>query len=207
MNTTKSILTLVFMLCALFAKAQVATDVVAKLKNVEGINHQEITAFVNEARNRFDAISKENAPASLPPGLPSAAQFRDFFASIKTISLLHADTPQARQAVDGVLKGLDGYVSLIIYDDIEQPTYEDGPDNVRRLKLPQGFKVEGMTNQAYGRVDDKNNISDLIICVGFQQHLMLTCVTGSVKIENLQMFYGMERMIQYASQQHHRRTE
>lgn len=198
MNATRTILMLLFAAFAATMSAQSASEFAAKYKGQEGINYQELTPMISDAKKRFDDMAA-NPPAvgQMPEGMPTIEQFKQFFDCIATVEVIMSADGAKSHAMSEAVKAMKNYVPLIIYtDEVEQPTLIDCPDNVRRIQMPANPWSNESTYQAYGLVDNKDAITNLIIVSRFQQFGSATCVTGRFTADDIPMFYGIQRMTQ-----------
>lgn len=204
MNTTKTFLILLFVAIAATMHAQSANEFAAQYKGQEGINYQDLTAFVNEVNKRFEQMPADGIPGEMPEGVPTLEEFKTFYNKIKTMEIAVTDNRQTAFRMFGAIRRLENYVPLIIYtDEVEVPEYVDSPDNVRRLRLPAAYRVEGFIYQAFGRVDEKNLLSDLIVFNSDPNIGMATCITGQLSVEDLRIFYSIQQMMQRMQRMQH----
>lgn len=204
MNTTKTFLILLFVAIAATMHAQSANEFAAQYKGQEGINYQDLTAFVNEVKKRFEQMPADGMPGEMPEGVPTLEEFKTFYNKIKTMETAVTDNRQTAFRMFGAIRRLENYVPLIIYtDEVEVPEYVDSPDNVRRLRLPAAYRVEGFIYQAFGRVDEKNQLSDLIVFNSDPNIGMATCITGQLSVEDLRIFYSIQQMMQRMQRMQH----
>lgn len=203
MNATKTIIIILFAAFAATMNAQSASEFAATYKGQEGINYQELTPMMSDARKRFDDMAA-NPPAvgQMPEGMPTIEQFKQFFDRVTSVEVIRSADGAKSHALSEAVKALKKYVPLIIYtDEVEQPTVIDCPDNVRRIQMPANPWSNESTYQAYGLVDNKDVITNLIIVSRFQQFGSATCVTGKFTADDIPMFYGIQRMTQMMRQQ------
>lgn len=204
MNTTKTFLILLFVAIAATMHAQSANEFAVQYKGQEGINYQDLTAFVNEVKKRFEQMPADGIPGEMPEGVPTLEEFKTFYNKIKTMEIAVTDNRQTAFRMFGAIRRLENYVPLIIYtDEVEVPEYVDSPDNVRRLRLPAAYRVEGFIYQAFGRVDEKNQLSDLIVFNSDPNIGMATCITGQLSVEDLRIFYSIQQMMQRMQRMQH----
>ncbi len=197
MKATKNIIIMLFMTITMNAHAQSASEFATQFNGQEGMQYHNMTSFVEEVRKHLDAMRNNGTPGQMPPGVPTIEEFKAFYAKIKTAEVVFTEAGPRAMRLHGSIRTLKDYVPLITYaDGIEEPTFEDGPDNVRRMQLPASYRVPGYVYQAYGRVSDQNVISDLIIFTVTPNNATATSVTGNMNIEDLKMFYNMMQSLQ-----------